>query len=99
MATWCSRSIASRETPSPPSWRAKCQNGFATLPPVPLQEQSALVLLLEAALVAWSVAIDERSGHEDLRDSGRQSVIPMSTGEYSCIAQACLARACLFVRP
>jgi hypothetical protein len=43
------RSIASRETPSPPSWRAKCRSGFTTLPPVPLQEQPAVVRLLERA--------------------------------------------------
>jgi hypothetical protein len=46
-----------------------------TLPPVLLQEQPAVVLLLERVLVSWSLAMDERSGHEDLRDSSRQSVI------------------------
>jgi hypothetical protein len=51
-----------------------------TLPPEPLQEQPAVVLLLEGALIAWSLAMDERSGHKDLRDSGRQSVIPYVHG-------------------
>jgi hypothetical protein len=47
-----------------------------TLPPVPLQEQPAVVLLLEGALVSWSLAMDECGGHEDLCGSGRQSIIP-----------------------
>jgi hypothetical protein len=41
-----------------------------------LQEQPDVVLLLEGDLVSWSLAIDERGGHEDLYGSGRQSVIP-----------------------
>jgi hypothetical protein len=39
-----------------------------------------VVLLLEEALVSWSLAMDERSGHEDLRGSGRRSVIPYVHG-------------------
>jgi hypothetical protein len=35
-----------------------------------------VVLLLEGALVSWSLAMDERGGHKDLRSSGRRSVIP-----------------------
>jgi hypothetical protein len=35
-----------------------------------------VVLLLERVLVSWSLAMDERGGHEDLRGSDRQSVIP-----------------------
>jgi hypothetical protein len=35
-----------------------------------------VVLLLGRALASWSLAIDERGGHEDLQGSGRQSVIP-----------------------
>ncbi len=46
--------------------------------PVPLQEQPAVVLLLERVLVSWSLAMDERGGHEDLRGSGRRSVIVTS---------------------
>jgi hypothetical protein len=37
------------------------------------------------ALVSWSLAIDERGGHEDLHCSGHQSVIPYAyrrTGLY-----------------
>jgi hypothetical protein len=70
----------------------RCRSGFATLPPVLLQEQSAVVLLLDGALVSWSLAMDERSGHEDLRGSDRRSVIPYVHGktELYC-AQACLA--------
>jgi hypothetical protein len=47
-----------------------------TLSPVLLQEQPAVVLLLERPLVSWSLAIDERGGHEDLCGSTRRSVIP-----------------------
>jgi hypothetical protein len=35
-----------------------------------------MVLLLEGALVSWSLAMNEGDGHEDLRGSGHQSVIP-----------------------
>jgi hypothetical protein len=42
-----------------------------TLPPVLLQEQPTVILLLEEALVSWSLAMDKRDGHEDLRGSGR----------------------------
>jgi hypothetical protein len=35
-----------------------------------------VVLLLERALVSWSLAMDERDGHKDLHDSGRWSTIP-----------------------
>jgi hypothetical protein len=38
-----------------------------TLPPMLLQEQPTVVLLLERALVSWSLAMDERGGREDLR--------------------------------
>jgi hypothetical protein len=46
-----------------------------TLPPVLLQEQPAMVLLLEMTLVSWSLAMDDCGGHEDLRGSGCRSVI------------------------
>jgi hypothetical protein len=51
-----------------------------------------VVLLLEGALVSWSLAMDERGGHEDLCGSGRWSVIPYvhGTTELYC-AQAYLA--------
>jgi hypothetical protein len=62
-----------------------------TLPPVPLQEQSVVILLLEGVLVSWSLAMDERGGHDDLCGSGHLSVIPYVHGrtELYC-AQACL---------
>jgi hypothetical protein len=62
--------------PSPPSWRAKCRSGFATLPPMLPQEQPTVVLLLERALVSRSLSMDELDGHEDLCGSDRWSVIP-----------------------
>jgi hypothetical protein len=34
-----------------------------------------MVLLLEGALVSWSLAMDEHGGYEDLCGSGHQSVI------------------------
>jgi hypothetical protein len=52
-----------------------CRSSFMTLSPVLLQEQPAVLLLLERALVSWSLAMDEYSGHEDLRGSNRRSVI------------------------
>jgi hypothetical protein len=63
-----------------------------TLPPVPLQEQPAVVLLLEWALISWSLAMDECGRHEDLCGSDRWSIIPYvhERTEFYC-AQACLA--------
>jgi hypothetical protein len=80
-----SRSLASRETPNPPTWRAKCQSGFATLPPEPLRQQPAVVLLWGRPLASWLFAPGERGGHDDLRGLDRLSVYPTSTGELSCI--------------
>jgi hypothetical protein len=90
--TQSSRSHAFRETPSSPSWRAKCQSGFTTLPPEPLPERPAVVLLWGRLLVFWLLDLGECGGHDDLRDSGRLSVIPYVHGrtELYC-AQACLA--------
>jgi hypothetical protein len=56
-----------------------------------VSEQSVVVLLLEGALFSWPLAMDERGGYEDLRGSGRRSVIHTSIGELSCIARACLS--------
>jgi hypothetical protein len=39
-----------------------------------------MVLLLEEALVSWSLAMDEHGGHGDLCGSGRRSVIPYVHG-------------------
>jgi hypothetical protein len=39
-----------------------------------------VVLLLEGDLVSWSLAMDKRGGHKDLRGSGRRSVIPYVHG-------------------
>jgi hypothetical protein len=39
-----------------------------------------VVLLLERALISWSIAMDECGGHEDLRGSGRRSIIPYVHG-------------------
>jgi hypothetical protein len=48
-----------------------CRSSFVTFSSVLLHEQSAVVLLLDEALVSWSLTIDERGGYEDLRGSGR----------------------------
>jgi hypothetical protein len=64
----------------PPSWRAKCRSGFTTLPPVPLQEQPIVVLLLEGLRSHKVLVIREYGGHEDLRGSGHRSVIPYVHG-------------------
>ncbi len=62
------------------SWRDKCRSGFTTLPPVLLQEQLVVLLLLERDLTSWSLAMDEHGEHKDLRGSGRRSVIPYVHG-------------------
>jgi hypothetical protein len=74
--TWSSRSTSSRETPSPLPGASNVEVVFVTLPPVSLHVQPVVVLLLEGDLVSWSQAMDERSGHQSLRGSGRRSVIP-----------------------
>jgi hypothetical protein len=51
-----------------------------TLPPVLLQEQPGVVLLLEGVLLSWSLATDERGGHKYLRGLSRQSIIPYVHG-------------------
>jgi hypothetical protein len=45
-----------------------------------------MVLLLERDLVSWSLAVDERGGHKDLRGLGHRSVIPYIYGrtEWYC---------------
>jgi hypothetical protein len=59
---------------------AHCRSGFTTLPLVPLQEQPAVVLLLEGLKSHKVLVIREYSGHEDLHGSGRRSVIPYVHG-------------------
>jgi hypothetical protein len=76
----------------PPSWCVKYQSGFTTLPPVLLQEHLTVVLLLEIALISWSLGIDECGGHKDLCGSDRRSVISYvhrKTGLY-CSSLPCL---------
>jgi hypothetical protein len=71
-----------------------CQSGFTILPPVPLQEQAVVVLLLEGVVVSWSLAMDERGGYEDLRALGHWSVIPYVHGktELYCSGLPCLSQ-------
>jgi hypothetical protein len=57
-----------------------CRSGFVTFSPESLQEQSAVVLLLEEVLVSWSLAMHECNGHEDLCGSSHRSVIPYVHG-------------------
>jgi hypothetical protein len=59
-----------------------------------------VVFLLEGALVSWSLAMDERGGHEDLCGLGHRSVIPYIHGrtELYC-AQPGLPEPAFFVRP
>jgi hypothetical protein len=56
--------------------KAMCRSGFTIFSPEMLQKQSVVVLLLQGVLISWSLVIDERGGHKDLRGSDRQSVIP-----------------------
>jgi hypothetical protein len=53
-----------------------CRSDFMTLPSVPLQEQSDVVLLRGRHLASWLLALGERGGHGNLRDSDCLSVIP-----------------------
>jgi hypothetical protein len=65
-------------------------------------EQPAVILLLEGALVAWLFALDERGGHDDLRGSGRLSVIPYVHGRtelYPCPSLPCLSLFCFSTPP
>jgi hypothetical protein len=76
---------AKNSMPSPRWHRVRCssrhcRSGFTTLPPVPLQEQPDVVLLLERLRSHKVLVIREYCGHEDLRGSGRQSVIPYVHG-------------------
>jgi hypothetical protein len=52
-----------------------------------------VVLLLKRALVSWSLAVDERGGHEDLCGSGRRSVIPYvhEKTELYCSSLPCMS--------
>jgi hypothetical protein len=62
-----------------------------------------VVLLLEEGLVSWSLAMDKRGGHEDLRGSGRRSVLPYihERTELYCSSLSCLyePEPCLSFRP
>jgi hypothetical protein len=66
---------------------------FYALPPVLLQEQPAVILLLDRVLVSWSLAMDERGGYEDLCGSDRRSVIPYvyRRTELYCSSLPCLS--------
>jgi hypothetical protein len=57
-----------------------CRSDFTTLLSVPLKEQPAVVLLLEGLRSYKVLVIREYGGHEDLRGSGRRSVIPYVHG-------------------
>jgi hypothetical protein len=52
-----------------------------------------MVLLLKRVLVSWSLAMDERGGHEDLRGLGHWSVIPYvhERAELYCSSLPCLS--------
>jgi hypothetical protein len=70
-----------------------CRSGFAIHPPALLQEQPVVLLLLDGALVSWSLAMDECGGYEDIRGSGQRSVILYvhgRTGLY-CTSMPCLS--------
>jgi hypothetical protein len=52
-----------------------------------------VVLLLEGDLISWSLAMNERDGHEDLRGLDRRSIIPYAHGrtELYCSSLPCLS--------
>jgi hypothetical protein len=57
-----------------------------------------MVFLWGRVLASWLLAMDESGGHQDLRGSGRWSVIPYVHGrtELYCTSLPCLS---LFFRP
>jgi hypothetical protein len=57
-----------------------CRSGFTIFSPVSLQEQPAMVLLLEGLRSDKVLVIREYGGHKDLRGSSRRSVIPYVYG-------------------
>jgi hypothetical protein len=81
-----------RQQSSSIQWHIHLSKWFMTFSPVLLQEQPAVVLLLEEALVSWSLAIDERGGHEDLYGLSSQSVIPYvyRRTEFYCSTLSCI---------
>jgi hypothetical protein len=52
-----------------------------------------VVLLLEGVIVSWSLVMDERGRHEDLRGLDRRSVIPYihERTELYCSSLSCLS--------
>jgi hypothetical protein len=60
---------------------------------------SPLWFFCYGALVYWSLAMDECSGHEDLRGSGRRSVIPYVHRRTELYCSSLYAWAYLFVCP
>jgi hypothetical protein len=59
-----------------------------------------VVLLLEGALVSWSLAMDERSGHKDLRGLGHRSIIPYIHGRTEVVLlKPALPEPFLFLTP
>jgi hypothetical protein len=72
--------VVEQQPPRAPTWRAKCQSGFTTLSPVPLLEQYRCVSFVGGSQIAVELVIREYGGHEDLRGSGRRSVIPYVHG-------------------
>jgi hypothetical protein len=65
-----------------------------TLPPEPLPERPAVVLLRGRSLAFWLFALDERGGHDDLCGLGHLSIIPYVHGRtelYFCSSLPCLS--------
>jgi hypothetical protein len=56
------------------------RSGFMTLPSVPLLEQYCCGSFVGGAQIAVELANREYGGHQDLRGSGRWSVIPYVHG-------------------
>jgi hypothetical protein len=58
-----------------------------------------MILLLEGALVSWSLAMDERDGHEDLCGLGHRSIIPYVHGRIELYCSSLYEPEPFFDRP
>jgi hypothetical protein len=78
--TWSSRSIASRETASPLLGAPNVEVVLRHFHRSRYRSSSLWFFSWRGLLVSWSLAMDERGGHKDLRGSGHRSIIPYIHG-------------------
>jgi hypothetical protein len=91
--TRSSRSIASKETPSPLPGAPNVKVVLWHFHRSRYRSLAMWFFVGGGALVSWSLAMDEHGGYEDLRGSGRRSVIPYVHRriELYCSSLSCLS--------